>query len=225
MADRFAEIAFTPLVRAAQERHGSRAAYARLEGGPPNHDRLGEREAAFIAARDSFYIASVSETGWPQLQHRGGPPGFIRILGERLIGFADFRGNRQYVTVGNIAANDRVALFFMDYPNRARLKLLGRARAVDPAAEPRTMAALALPDYPARVERGILIAVEAFAWNCSQHITPRWTEAEVARAVAPLRERLAALEAENAALAARLRAAGLGDDRIERDGLRAAGAP
>jgi predicted pyridoxine 5'-phosphate oxidase superfamily flavin-nucleotide-binding protein len=209
MGDRFAEIAFTPQVRAVQERQGSRRSYARLEEGAPNHDRLGEREAAFIAQRDSFYIASVGAAGWPQLPHRGAPPGFVRILGERLIGFADFRGNRQYVTVGNIATDDRVALFFMDYPNRARLKLLGRARAIDPAAETRTMAALALPGYAATVERGILIAVEAFAWNCSQHITPRYTEADVAHAIRPLRERLDELEAETRRLATRLERAGI----------------
>jgi predicted pyridoxine 5'-phosphate oxidase superfamily flavin-nucleotide-binding protein len=209
MGDRFAEIAFTPQVRAVQERQGSRRSYARLEDGAPNHDRLGEREAAFIAARDSFYIASVGETGWPQLQHRGGPPGFVRVLGERLIGFADFRGNRQYVTVGNIATDDRVALFFMDYPNRARLKLLGRARAIDPATETRTMAALALPGYAATVERGILIAIEAFAWNCSQHITPRYTEADVAHAIRPLRLRLEELEAETRRLATLLERAGI----------------
>jgi uncharacterized protein len=224
MGDRFAEIAFTPQVRAVQEHEGSRARYARLDGGEPNHDRLGEREATFIAARDSFYLASVGETGWPQLQHRGGPPGFMRILGERLIGFADFRGNRQYITVGNIATNDRVALFFMDYPTRTRLKLLGRARAVDPAVETRTLAALALPDYKAQVERGILIAVEAFSWNCSQHITPRYTETEVARAIAPLRERLAELEAETVRLAALLEGAGI--DSVDAAApLRSGGAP
>jgi predicted pyridoxine 5'-phosphate oxidase superfamily flavin-nucleotide-binding protein len=209
MGDRFAEIAFTPTVRGVQEQQGSRRSYARLDGGPSNHDRLGPREAAFITARDSFYLATVSETLWPQLQHRGGPPGFVRVLDERLIGFADFRGNRQYISVGNIATNDRVALFFMDYPNRARLKLLGRARAIDPATETRTLARLALPEYKATVERGLLITVEAFAWNCSQHITPRYTEAEVARAIAPLEARLAALEAENVRLAARLAEAGI----------------
>jgi predicted pyridoxine 5'-phosphate oxidase superfamily flavin-nucleotide-binding protein len=209
MADRFAEIAFTPHVRAVQEQQGSRARYARLDDGPPNHDRLGEREAAFIASRDSFYIATVSETGWPALQHRGGPAGFVRILDERLVGFADFRGNRQYVTVGNIAGNDRVALFFMDYPSRTRLKLLGRARAVDPAAETRMLASLAVPDYKAQVERGILIAVEAYSWNCSQHITPRYTEIDVARAIAPLRRHLEALEAETQRLTEKLRAAGI----------------
>jgi predicted pyridoxine 5'-phosphate oxidase superfamily flavin-nucleotide-binding protein len=223
MGDRFAEIAFTPRVRAVQEQQGSRARYARLDDGPANHDRLSEREAAFIATRDSFYIATVSETGWPALQHRGGPPGFVRILGEHLIGFADFRGNRQYITVGNIATNDRVALFFMDYPSRTRLKLLGRARAVDPAAETRTLAALAVPDYKAQVERGILIAVEAFSWNCSQHITPRYTETDVAQAIAPLRKRMEALEAENARLTALLEGAGI--DPGDAAGLRSAGAP
>jgi predicted pyridoxine 5'-phosphate oxidase superfamily flavin-nucleotide-binding protein len=200
MGHRFAEIAFTPTVREVQEREGSRSAYARHDGGPPHHDRLGDREAAFIAARDSFYMASVGETGWPYLQHRGGPPGFLRVLDEQTIGFADFRGNRQYVSVGNVATDDRVALFLMDYPNRARLKLLGHARVIDPAAETRTMAALALPDYRARIERGIVITVEAFDWNCSQHITPRFTLEEVASAVAPLRARIAELEAEMARL-------------------------
>jgi predicted pyridoxine 5'-phosphate oxidase superfamily flavin-nucleotide-binding protein len=209
MSDRFAEIAFTPQVRAVQERMGSRARYARAEEGPPDHDRLGQREAAFIAVRDSFYLATVGETGWPQLQHRGGPPGFVRILDERLIGFADYSGNRQYISVGNIATNDRVALFLMDYPSRTRLKLLGRARAIDPEEETRTMAALAVPGYKAKIERGILIAVEAYSWNCSQHITPRFTERDVAEAIAPLHHQLEALEAERARLAARLIAAGL----------------
>ena len=209
MANRFAEIAFTPQVRAIQERMGSRPRYARFDEGPLDHDRLGEPEAAFVATRDSFYIATVSATGWPQLQHRGGPAGFVRILGERLIGFADFSGNRQYITVGNLATNDRVALFFMDYQSRSRLKLLGHARAIDPEAETRTMAALALPEYKAKVERGILVAVEAFSWNCSQHITPRYTEQDVAAAIVPLRRRLEELEAETARLADRLRAAGI----------------
>jgi predicted pyridoxine 5'-phosphate oxidase superfamily flavin-nucleotide-binding protein len=200
MGHRFAEIAFTPTVQEIQEREGSRSAYARHEGGAPHHDRLGEREAAFIAERDSFYMASVGETGWPYLQHRGGPPGFLRVLDERTLGFADFRGNRQYLSVGNVATDDRVALFLMDYPNRARLKLLGRARVIDLAVETRTMAALAVPGYRARVERGILIAVEAFDWNCSQHITPRFTLEEVASAVAPLRTRIAELETEVARL-------------------------
>lgn len=181
MAHAFADIAFTPAVRRAQEALGSRSAYARLDEGPTHHDRLGPDEAAFIAARDSFYIATVSETGWPYIQHRGGAPGFLKVLDERQIGFADYRGNRQYVTLGNLDGNDRVALFLMDYPSRARLKLLGRARAIglgDPLLE-----RLAPPTAPggraARVERGFVIAVLAFDWNCSQHISPRFTLPEL----------------------------------------------
>ena len=195
MPHKFAEIAFTPAVRALQEQFGSRSAYAKGEGGPAHHDRLGETEAGFIAARDSFYMASTGETGWPYIQHRGGPAGFIKVLGERLIGFADFRGNRQYVSLGNFAGNDKAALFFMDYPRRARLKLLGRARSVQLEEEPELIASLAMPDYPAKVERGILIAVEAFDWNCSQHITPRFTASDIAGAIAPLQERIRELEA------------------------------
>lgn len=127
MGNKYTEIAFTDGVRDLQEAFGSRRSYAKFEIGPDANDRLGPSEAAFIAARDSFYIASVGETGWPYMQHRGGPPGFIRTLDERTLAFADFRGNRQYVSVGNIGADDRVSLFFMDYANRARLKLFGRA--------------------------------------------------------------------------------------------------
>jgi predicted pyridoxine 5'-phosphate oxidase superfamily flavin-nucleotide-binding protein len=203
MGHRFAEIAFTPAVRAVQEAEGSRAGYRRLDEGDAHHHRLGPREAAFIAMRDSFYMATVSETGWPYIQHRGGPAGFVRVLDETTIGFADFRGNRQYVSVGNLATNDRVSLFFMDYPNRARLKLLGRARAVAAAADPALVANLAVPDYKARVERGIVIAVEAFDWNCAQHIVERYSVADIAAGVAPLRARIAELEAELAALKAR----------------------
>ncbi len=180
MTHQFAHLAFTPAVREIQEQMGSRKAYAGAEGGPVHHDRLGTSEAGFIAARDSFYMASVSETGWPYIQHRGGPPGFVRVLDERLLGFADFRGNRQYVSVGNLTGNDRVALFFMDYPNRARLKLLGHARAVGLAEEPELVARLAMDDYPAKVERAILISIASYDWNCSQHITPRFSEGEIA---------------------------------------------
>jgi uncharacterized protein len=191
---KFAELAFTPGVRAMQERMGSRKAYARAEGGPIDHDRLSGTEAAFIAARDSFYMASVGETGWPYIQHRGGPPGFVKVLDESTLGFADFRGNRQYVSLGNLLGDDRVSLFFMDYPHQARLKLLGRARPVTWDEEPELIERLTVPGYAAKVERGFLIAVEAFDWNCSQHITPRFTEAEVAVAVAPLHQRIRELE-------------------------------
>ncbi|MEQ8697940.1 MAG: pyridoxamine 5'-phosphate oxidase family protein [Bauldia litoralis] len=190
MAHRYADIAFTPRVKAIQEREGSRRAYRRLETAPgTTHQALGDREAAFIAARDSVYMATVSETGWPYVQHRGGPAGFVRVLDPHTIGFADFSGNRQYVSVGNLAGDDRVSLFFMDYANRARLKLFGRARIIEAGDENEAaMERLALPGYPARVERGIQIAVEAFDWNCPQHITPRYTLEEL-KAIADSRMR------------------------------------
>jgi predicted pyridoxine 5'-phosphate oxidase superfamily flavin-nucleotide-binding protein len=186
MTSHFLNVMFTPAVKAAQEKNGSRDAYARRDGAA-DPDRLTGAEAAFIAARDSFYMATVSETGWPYIQHRGGPPGFIKLLGDRAIGLADFRGNRQYVTVGNLSRDDRVALFFMDYPQRRRLKLLGRMRIVELAASPEPAAALVDDAYGARVERGLVIEVEAFDWNCSQHIVPRYTADEIAPVIEALR--------------------------------------
>ena len=174
---RFGKIAFTPSVKAEQERMGSRKAYARLERvGDNEPDTIGEAEASFLAERDSFYMASVGRDGWPYIQHRGGPRGFVRLLDERTLGFADFRGNRQYISVGTLADNDRVALIFMDYPNRARLKVLAHASVV---SDQPTLQRLAVPGYDARVERGIVLKVEAVDWNCPQHITPRYTEDEV----------------------------------------------
>jgi ferredoxin-NADP reductase/predicted pyridoxine 5'-phosphate oxidase superfamily flavin-nucleotide-binding protein len=148
---------------------------------------LSEREAGFIGARDSFYMASVSETGWPYVQHRGGPAGFMKVLDARRIGFADYAGNRQYISTGNFANEDRVALFFMDYPNRTRLKVLGRVQLIGPD-DAQTLAQLEDDDYRARVERGIVITVEAFDWNCPQHITPRFTWTEVDTMIAPVLE-------------------------------------
>ena len=192
MGHRFAQIAFTDRVRDMQEARGSRKAYARMEAGDTGNDRLGEVETGFIEARDSFYMASVSETGWPYVQHRGGPAGFMRVIDECTIGFADFSGNRQYISAGNLQGDDRVSLFFMDYPNQRRLKLLGRARQLR-ADEAEVLARLELPQYRARVERGFVIRVEAFDWNCPQHITPRYTQAEVEAMVAPLVDELGQL--------------------------------
>jgi predicted pyridoxine 5'-phosphate oxidase superfamily flavin-nucleotide-binding protein len=172
------DIAFTGPVRALQEAAGSRPNYARMGEGPGarNH-RLGAEEAAFLGRRDSFYLASVGATGWPYIQHRGGPRGFVRVLDEATVGFADFRGNRQFVTLGNLAGDDRVALFFMDYPNRTRLKLFGHARAVED--DPALLARLAPQGTAARTERAVLVRIAAFDWNCPQYITPRWTQAEI----------------------------------------------
>ncbi|MGD9724810.1 MAG: pyridoxamine 5'-phosphate oxidase family protein [Alphaproteobacteria bacterium] len=194
MPHRFAEVAFTSTVKKVQEALGSRSAYARMENLPDevNH-RLTESEASFIAARNSLYIATVSETGWPYIQHRGGPTGFVRVLDESTIGFVDFRGNRQYVSVGNLTTESRVSLFFMDYPNKARLKLFGCARIIE--LDDRAMLSrLEMPNYHARIERGIAITVEGFDWNCPQHITPRYTLEEIATTVADLKARIAELE-------------------------------
>lgn len=193
MPHRFAEIAFTDSVKQEQIRMGAQRIYDRLMDGPDRNAELSDQEAGFIAARDSFYLSTVSESGWPYVQHRGGPPGFVRILDSKTIGFADFRGNRQYLTLGNLKAQDKVCLFFMDYPRQTRLKLLGTAEVRE---TPAGIADFALPDSKVPVERAIVIHVAGFDWNCPQHITPRFTQGDVARAVAPLHQRIADLEAE-----------------------------
>ncbi len=195
----FSKIAFTPAVKAVQARMGSRSAYAPLERGEASADALGEDEAAFLAERDSFYMASVGESGWPYLQHRGGRKGFVRVLDPRTLAFPDFRGNRQYISVGNVGGDDRVALIFVDYPNRARLKVLARAKIVTRAGDPALFERVA---GDLRAERVFVLHVEGLDWNCPQHITPRFTEEEIDEMTRPLFERLEALEKENAALRA-----------------------
>lgn len=200
MGHRFAEVAFTDGVKALQMRHGSRVASAGRQDPVSLPDRLGLREVEFIGARDSFYMATVSETGWPYLQHRGGPPGFLHVLDAGTLGFADFRGNRQYVSAGNLSADDRVALILLDYAERRRLKLLGRARLVEVSEDATLVERLHPPGYVARAERAVLISVEAFDWNCPQHITRRFSEPEMENRTAALRTRIAELEAEVARL-------------------------
>ncbi len=197
MPAKFAEITFTAAVKAAQTRYGSRAVNERFEMSQDPGDTLGMVETAFIEARDSFYQSTVNENGWPYVQHRGGPPGFLKVLDERTIGFADFRGNIQYLSVGNLADNDRISMILMDYPNRRRLKIWARARLVHHDEDPELMTQLEVPTYRARVERGIVMTIEAIEWNCPQHITPRFTEAEVDEMVAPLKNRITELEATN----------------------------
>jgi predicted pyridoxine 5'-phosphate oxidase superfamily flavin-nucleotide-binding protein len=204
MSYKFLDIASTPSVIAAQQANGSRQMWERGAGGDREFDRFTDNEAAFIATRDSFYMATVSETGWPYVQHRGGPPGFLKVLDEKTLGFADLRGNRQYISLGNIARNDRVALILMDYGNRARLKILAHMEARDLRADPELSTRLALPGYKGHPERAFVLRLETFDWNCPQHITPRFTVAEIESAVSPLRARIAALEQENAALRARV---------------------
>lgn len=179
MARAFAKIAFTPKVQAAQARMGSRDAYRSTELGAVEAVELSPYEVDFIVGRDSFYQGTVGENGWPYVQHRGGPAGFLKVLGPQTIGYADFSGNRQYISVGNLQGDDRVSLFLMDYPGQRRLKIWGRARLIDEDAEPALVARLESPSYRAPVERGVVITVEAFDWNCPKHITPRFTEHQV----------------------------------------------
>lgn len=194
MTHRYLEIAVTPSVARAQSAAYGVAMAVGDDGAEGERDSFGDAEARFIAARDSFYLASVSETGWPYIQHRGGPKGFLRIADARTLVFADFRGNRQLLSAGNVAANDRVSLFLMDYSGRRRLKILGRARFLDPAAHPDLAAHVAPAPSRTRVERIVRIDVEAYDWNCPQHITPRYTADEVEAVTAPLRAQVAALE-------------------------------
>jgi predicted pyridoxine 5'-phosphate oxidase superfamily flavin-nucleotide-binding protein len=192
MPHKFAQIAFTPTVRQLQTEHNSRSAYARMDEREDFNSELSEREIAFIQQRDSFYMASVSETGWPYVQHRGGPKGFLKSLGSNTLGFSDFRGNKQYISTGNFRNNDRVSLFLMDYPNRTRLKILGRIHEIK-GEDWEVLAKLEDDDYRATIERGFLIHVDAFDWNCPQHITPRYTQGDIEKAIS-------AITAENTAL-------------------------
>lgn len=203
----FTKIAFTPSVKAVQSRHGSRAAYARLECGEDAGHEFTQQEVEYIQERDGFYQATVSETGWPYVQFRGGPAGFLKVLDAKTLGYADFRGNRQYLSVGNVNADGRIALILMDYANRRRLKIWGRAKVIHESEDPDLLARLEMPGYRARIERAVIIAVEAFDWNCPQHITPRFTEAEIAEWAAGLQQRLTNLEEENARLMALIHAA------------------
>jgi len=199
----FLDIAVTPSVRAAQAEMGSENVWRDFKG-HRQFDRFTENEVGFIAARDSFYLASASESGWPYVQHRGGPAGFLKVIDDRTLAFADYRGNRQYLSLGNFTAGDKAALILVDYPHRARLKIYAHVEVVALDADPELAARVADLAYKAKPERIFKLRLEAFDWNCSQHITPRFTQAEIAEAVLPLHERLASLESENARLRAKL---------------------
>lgn len=198
MARAFADIAFTPAVRTQQSRMGSADGYASfLADDAPRADALGSEEADFIAARDGFYQATVSETGWPYVQFRGGPVGFLKVLTSNTVAYADFRGNRQYVSAGNLVGNDRVSMILMDYPNRRRLKLWGRARLIETVDEPEIVTTLHDQAYRARPERAVVIEVEAFDWNCPQHIPMRLTIDEMQPHLSELQNEIQSLMAEN----------------------------
>ncbi len=198
----FLEVAVTPSVRAAQSAMGVDQIWLGNDSRPS--DTLTEDEIAFIAARDSFYMASVSETGWPYVQHRGGNAGFLKVVDQRTLAFADYRGNRQYISTGNLAANDRACLFLMDYARRARLKIYVHVDRLTLDADPTLNDLVSDPTYKGRAEGIFRLRLEAYDWNCPQHITPRYTQQQVEQAVAPIREKLLQLETENAALRAQL---------------------
>lgn len=203
MSKHYGTIAFTDAVREVQHHYGSDSFYdrKRVQGtAAPGVDPLTEDEKDYLAERDSFYLASVSETGWPYVQFRGGPAGFLRVVDDNTIGWADFRGNLQYISTGNLGRNDRVALIAVDYVHRRRLKIFGHARVVTIDDDPALIETFADPGYDAEVERAVLISVEAYDWNCPQHIAVRFSAAELEPHLAPLQAELAALRSENARL-------------------------
>lgn len=200
----FGSLVFTPVVKDLQERYGSRRQYERLSDQGALNRGLGPDEREFIGERDSFYMATIGSTGWPYIQHRGGPKGFLKVLDDKTIAFADFRGNKQYVSTGNLLTDDRVALILMDYPHQARLKVLGHAKITERAEANDLLEVVRDDEEKALVERVYVIQVEAFDWNCPQHITPRFTVDEIRTVLAPFEQRLQTLEAENARLRAQL---------------------
>lgn len=196
MSNKFWDITFTDSVKKAQEHYGSRTFFAKSENGADGNNVLTESENEFIAERDGFYLATVNENGHPYIQFRGGKRGFLKVLDERTLGFADFRGNLQYISVGNLSRNNRVALFLMDYAHQRRLKILAQAEVKDAGEVPQLVENLRLENYKAKIERAVILHLEAFDWNCPQHITPRFTIDEVKAINAPLYEYVEKLEAE-----------------------------
>ncbi|MCD0484813.1 pyridoxamine 5'-phosphate oxidase family protein [Streptacidiphilus sp. ASG 303] len=206
MPQHYARIAFTDEVRQVQQAHGSRTAMQRFEEADFGNDVLGPEEAQFAAERDGFYLATTSSTGWPYVQYRGGPPGFLHVLDETTLAWAELRGNRQYISQGNLAADSRASLFLMDYAHRQRLKIFGSIRFLDPGEHPDLAARLTPADTRSVVQRLSLVHLHAYDWNCPQHITPRYTAAQLQQTLDPVREELARLRSENQALRARLAA-------------------
>lgn len=195
MTKNYFEIAFTTSVKAEQEKHGSRRQYERMEAAA-NGTELSFAEADFIAERDGFYLATTGENGQPYVQFRGGKQGFLKVLDAKTLAYADFRGNRQYISVGNLSRDNRAALILMDYANRRRLKIFARIEVIEANDISELIAKLQMPDYKAQIERAMILRVEAFDWNCPQHITPRYTIEEIKRINQPLYEHIEKLEAE-----------------------------
>ncbi len=196
MGNNFGSLVFTPMVKALQEKYGSRRQYARMEGSsPPGH--LSLDESTFIAEQESFYLATVGATGWPYVQYRGGSKGFLKVIDDHTLAFADFQGNKQFITSGNLATDNRIALIMVDYPRQARLKLLGRVEIFEGDAARDWVKQLRTEGYKAVISRVFVIRIEAFDWNCPQHIKRRFTEEQIQEALAPFERRLHDLETEN----------------------------
>jgi uncharacterized protein len=208
MAKNFAEIGFSPASKALQEKMGSRASYARVEANT-FFNGLTENERDYIAERDSFYMGTVGENGFPYIQHRGGSNGFLKVLDKNRLGFVDFIGNKQYISLGNLATNPNVALFLMDYARKTRLKIYAKAEIIELKDDPKLFDLLDLKDYNFHPERMIVLHIEAFDWNCPQHITPRFTTEEIEKALLPQRAYIKQLENEVDALKMKLKNAGL----------------
>lgn len=197
MPQSFGSLVFTPAVKALQEQYGSRRQYAKVDASDSSPARLSPQESEFISERDTFYMATLGSTGWPYVQHRGGPKGFLKLIDERTIAFADFRGNKQYISTGNLMTDNRVALILVDYPRQLRLKILGRVEIFEGEQAREWIEKVRDPTYKAFTERVYVIRIEAFDWNCQQHIVPRYTEEEIREAVAPAENRMHELEREN----------------------------
>jgi len=210
MGRAYSDITFTPTVREIQTRMGSREQYEGFDHAVDRHDSLRGREIAFIKAADHFFQATVSETGWPYVQHRGGPAGFLKVLDNKTLGFTDFTGNVQYITVGNLKKDDRISIILVDYAEQIRLKLIGRARTVEIADDPELIERVRTPGYNGRIERAFIITIEGYDWNCPQHITPRFTEAEMAIMTAPIQAQLRRLKEQLTESVARKPAGELG---------------
>ncbi|PCI45166.1 MAG: pyridoxamine 5-phosphate oxidase [Alphaproteobacteria bacterium] len=205
MARAFAEISFTPAVLNIQKQQGSAHSYAKfLTPEAERGDHLTEAEKAFIAARDGFYQATISETGWPYVQFRGGPKGFLKTINDRTIAYADFRGNRQYVSTGNLTGIDKISLILMDYPNQRRLKIWGRAKLIEKEEDAELLSSLMIDGYRAMPERAVVITIEAFDWNCPRHIPQRLTLEELQPHILPLQKQIILLDEENKALKSQL---------------------
>jgi predicted pyridoxine 5'-phosphate oxidase superfamily flavin-nucleotide-binding protein len=195
MAKNFAEIAFTDAVKELQEQHGSRKSYERMEKFSVI-DGLTENEISFIENQNSFYLASIGVKEFPYIQHRGGPKGFLKVLDSKRLGFIDFIGNKQYVSVGNMATNNNVSLIMIDYPTKTRLKIFAKAEVIELKDNPELYEQLNLDDYKFRPERMMVFNIEAYDWNCPQHITPRYTTEEIEKAFLPQQEYITSLEEE-----------------------------